>query len=313
MFKEINKELYELQKGIYRCQHIDAMLKSLNTQLLDQERKQHELEIEVKKQNLDVEKLNKMSITTFFHTILGSKEEQLEKERREVLAAQLKLEDINTQIVETKRQIASLQSEKLKVRDSKQKYNELYEKKYEMLKQSNSKKAIEITDFENKIVKYEANLKEVKEAIMAGDSVMTSLDKVEKSLNSAEGWGTWDMFGGGGLLTNIIKHDHINDARNAATEVQTKLNRFATELSDINVSSSITIDIDGFVKFADFFFDGLISDWIVQSKIHDSQKSVNNIRRDVRKVLDRLSNIQANDYVQLSSLENELSKIVSSS
>lgn len=39
MFKEINKELYELQKGIYRCQHIDAMLKSLNTQLLDQARK----------------------------------------------------------------------------------------------------------------------------------------------------------------------------------------------------------------------------------------------------------------------------------
>ncbi|NLL62799.1 MAG: hypothetical protein GX241_00935, partial [Ruminococcaceae bacterium] len=42
-----------------------------------------------------------------------------------------------------------------------------------------------------------------------------------------------------------------------------------------------------FVKFADFFFDGLISDWIVQSRIHDSQESVNNVRRDVNNVLDK--------------------------
>ena len=142
---------------------------------------------------------------------------------------------------------------------------------------------------------------------------MTSLNSVEKSLNSAEGWGTWDMIGGGGLITNMIKHDHIDDARNAASEVQTKLNRFATELTDVNVSSSITIDVDGFVKFADFFFDGLISDWIVQSRIHDSQESVNNVRRDVSNVLDKLSKMQEYEKKQLFILEDELSKIIMSS
>ena len=313
MFKEINEELQELQQGIYRCQNIDTMLGSLKAQLLDQERKQIELELELKKQNLDVEKLSKVGVTSFFYSVLGSKEEQIEKERREVLAAQLKLDDINLQIEETKRQISNLQSERAIVRDSKQKYNELYEKKYEMLKQSKKKESIEITELENKIAAYKANLKEIEEAITAGNSVMTSLNSVEKSLNSAEGWGTWDMIGGGGLITNMIKHDHIDDARNAASEVQTKLNRFATELTDVNVSSSITIDVDGFVKFADFFFDGLISDWIVQSRIHDSQESVNNVRRDVSNVLDKLSKMQEYEKRQLFMLEDELSKIIMSS
>lgn len=313
MFKEINEELQELQQGIYRCQNIDSMLKNLKERLLEQERKQTELELELKKENLDVEKLSKMSITTIFYTILGSKEEQIEKERREVLASQIKLDDIKMQIMETQKQISNLQSERTKVRNSKQKYDELFKRKYEMLKQNHIKEAGKITEIENKIAAYKANLKEINEAILSGKSVISSLDRVEKSLNSAEGWGTWDMLGGGGLITNMIKHDHIDDAKNAASEVQTKLNRFATELSDVHVSSSITIDIDGFVKFADFFFDGLITDWIVQSRIHDSQESVNNVRRDVNNVLNKLLKMQGYDKEQLSIQENELSKIIISS
>lgn len=310
MYEEINKELKELQDGIYRCRSIDNRLKSLKNQLSEQEKKQTEYELELKKENLDVEKMSKMSISAVFYTILGSREKQIEKERQEALAAQLKLDDINRQIADTKKYMSQLRAERMKVANSEQKYEELLKKKHEMLLQNDSQNATIIIELENKIASYKANLKEINEAIVAGNRVLSSLDRVQKSLNSADSWGVWDMIGGGGLITNMIKHGHIDDAKDMASDVQTLLNRFRTELTDVKVSSSITIDIDGFARFADFFFDGLISDWVVQSRIHESQESVSRVRGEVNSVMGKLASMQSNDTSQLSRLEDELKKII---
>ena len=310
MYKDINKELDELQQGIYRYRNIEKKLESLKKQLKEQESKQIDYELELKRENLDVDKLSKMSISTVFYTILGSREKQIEKERQEVLAAQLKLDDINRQIVETKKHITMLKKERMEVADSEQKYKELFGKKHELLFKDDNQNAPKIIELEDKIESYKANLKEINEAILAGNRVLKSLDKVEDSLNRAKGWGTWDLVGGGGLITDIIKHGHIDEAKERASEVQMLLNRLRTELVDVKVLSSITIEVDGFVRFADFFFDGLISDWVVQSRIHASKESVNNVRRDVNSVIRKLARMKDSDTTQLSGLKNELEQII---
>lgn len=310
MFDEINKELEQLKQGIYRCRNIDRMLEGLNEQLSEQEKRKAELEKELQKENLDVEKLNKMSLTSIFYTVLGSKEKQIEKERQEALAAQLKLDDVNRQIDETKYHISKLEAERKEVANSERRYKELFMKKHEMLLQTDSKNASKIIELEDKIVSYKANIKEIEEAISAGNKVLNSLDKVDKSLKSANNWGVWDMLGGGGLITDMIKHGHIDDAKEMVSEVQTLLNRFRTELTDIRVTSSINIEINGFTKFADFFFDGLISDWVVQSKIHKSQESVNKVRREVNTVLSKLSIMLDNDKTEITNLKNELAETI---
>ena len=310
MYKEINKELEVLQERKLRFNNIDTMLQSLYKQLSEQERKQIDLKLKLKSENLDVEKLSKMSISTIFYTILGSKEKQIEKERQEVLAAQLKLDDINRQIADTKEHISKLKAERKEYAHSEQEYNELFKNKYEMLISSNGQNASKIIELEKQIEAYKANLKEIEEAITTGNRVLHSLNKVDKSLASANSWGWWDMLGGGGLITDLIKHGHIDDAKDTASEVQILLNHFRTELTDVKVSSSITIKVDGFAKFADFFFDGLISDWVVQSRIQDSQKSVSNVKSEVNNVLSKLSIMKNNDKSQLYILEKELAQII---
>ena len=310
MFEQINKELEELQQGIYRAKKIESMLSSLHKQMDSQVSKQYDLKQKLEKENLDVERISKRGITSLFYTILGSREKQIEKERQEALAAQLKYDDITRQIEDTKRQIFNLRSELSEFRDCERKFNTLFQEKYTLLKQHDSENAKKITELEQKISLYKANLKEISEAISAGNRVMHSLDRAAKSLDSAEGWGKWDMWGGGGLITNMVKHSHIDDARDAASEVQMLLNRFRTELTDVKISSQITIDIEGFTKFADFFFDGLISDWVVQSRIHDSQDSVYNVKGQVNSVIRKLDQMQNNDKRQLERLEDELSTLI---
>lgn len=311
MFEQINKELEELQQRVFKYRRADTLLKQLRSQLKEQQDRLLLLELELEKENHDVEKISKMSLSSVFYTILGSREKQVEKERQEALAAQLKYEDMKRQSADTQRQISALQSEKIELKDSESKYNALFQKKYELLKQSDSVNSHQIMELENKISLSKANLKEISEAISSGYSVKSSLSNVEQSLDSAENWGAWDMWGGGGLITNLVKHGHIDDARDRASEVQMLLNRFRTELADVKISSQITIDIGGFTKFADFFFDGLISDWVVQSRIHDSQDSVDRVRDQVSSVLRKLEKMQDNDKAELNKLENELSVHIS--
>ena len=48
--------------------------------------------------------------------------------------------------------------------------------------------------------------------------------------------------------------------------------RFKTELADVEITADLQITVDGFLKFADFFFDGLFTDL---SLIHISDPAGN--------------------------------------
>lgn len=310
MFKEINKELEKLQQGVNRRNKIESMLISLDEQLDQQEEKAQVYKKELDEEQIDVDRLNKTTITALFYTILGSKEEQLEKERQESLSARLRYEDIQTQIEDTKYQITKLEAEKAELEYCEKAYEELFNKKYQMLKNQSGIQADKIAEIEHGIVVLKSNMKEIQEAIDAGQLVIEEIDNTRRSLDNAEGWGLWDMFGGGGLITNMVKHSHIDDAKETASKVQRLLNRFRTELSDVKVSSEICININEFHKFADFFFDGLISDWLVQSQIQESIESVDKVRQEVTNVIDKLNQMMRNCKEKHTTLEEELEKIV---
>ena len=45
-------------------------------------------------------------------------------------------------------------------------------------------------------------MREIREAIQAGERALTSLRKAEEKLTCASNWGLWDIFGGG-LISGI--------------------------------------------------------------------------------------------------------------
>jgi hypothetical protein len=91
------------------------------------------------------------------------------------------------------------------------------------------------------------------------------------------------------LLTTAVKHSHIDRSRSAAERAQRHLQRFARELRDVGEhQQGLSAQIGGFDKFADYFFDGLIFDWIVQSKIVRSQEEVQTTTANVREIVRRL-------------------------
>lgn len=52
--------------------------------------------------------------------------------------------------------------------------------------------------------------------------------------------------------------------------------------------ADIHLNIGDFLTFADFFFDGLIADYMVQSHIHQTREQVNHAITQVERILSEL-------------------------
>ena len=133
--------------------------------------------------------------------------------------------------------------------------------------------------------------KEIQEAISAADDALVHLYSARKCLNSAGNWGILDILGGG-FISGLIKHSKMGDAEREIETAKHYLQLFSKELRDVSGYSSI--HIDEFLTFADFIFDGLLTDVWVQSKISKAKQQcddaiiqVDNIRRELT---DRLNN-----------------------
>ena len=94
--------------------------------------------------------------------------------------------------------------------------------------------------------------KEIREAIYAADNALAHLDSAKTYLNKASNWGIIDIFGGG-LFTNLMKHERMGEAEREIQEAKYALQKFSRELQDVTGYSSI--HIDDLITFADFIFD----------------------------------------------------------
>lgn len=117
------------------------------------------------------------------------------------------------------------------------------------------------------------NQQEIHEAINAADDALIALRNAEKSLSSAGNWGIWDIMGGG-FLSTFFKHNKMDQAQHELEEARSALRRFKNELADLGRTADFNLDVGGFLRFTDYFFDDIFSDLMVQSKIRQGQQQI---------------------------------------
>lgn len=309
MYSNLNKELEQNQAGMARLHKIDFILGELEREQRGLGRKEFELKLALANENADVEKLENQGLAALFYSVLGKLDDRIEKERQEALAAKLKYDQAVKDLKDVAEQIDKLSAERLLYVECPKEYERLFALKKADLMRDNGAAAQRIIELTNQAGATGSHLKEIKEAIVAGGAVLSSLDRVSSSLGSAQGWGTWDLLGGG-LISDLAKHSHIDDAKAEVENVQRLLRRFKSELTDIDFNSDIFIETSGFVKFADFFFDGLVADWFMQSRIKESSASVENVKNQVLSVIAKLEQMQSRGMSLLAELESELQDFV---
>ncbi|MBQ5642486.1 MAG: hypothetical protein IIV13_01870 [Bacteroidaceae bacterium] len=263
-----------------------------------------------RKEQEDVEKLEGRSLANYFFQVVGKLDEKLDQERREAYAAKVKMDAAERELAGIEADISEIQTQLNEIRVAEVQYKEELEKKRAMLKASGTAAADQIIEIEQKIAALEAQKQEIKEAISAGYSARSTADRILSELESADGWNTWDMFGGGGIITHMAKHSHLDEAQDLVSDLQSKLRRFKTELADIQITANMQVNIDGFLRFADYFFDGLFADWAVGDKISQSMNSVSSTKSQISRTLDKLNSMEQAADRRIASLKQQLDELI---
>ncbi len=304
-----DEKLRELQAQVVRQEKLCAVVEDLLWRVDGLSAQERELAVAREKEQADVDRLEGRTLAAFFYGLTGSKESRLEQERQEARAAAVKHDAVVLQLRDAKEELRVRQDELIMLNGCEQRYQDALREKAAAIKQADSGRGAEILGLEEEIGRLDRQSAELAEAVSAGERALDQVQCVMRHLNDAEGWGTWDIFGGG-MIADMAKHSKLDQAQGEIEQLQLCLNRFRSELADVTIHVNMQVQIDGFLRFADYFFDGLFADWAVMDRIQQAQGRVQNTRAQISSVLNRLEQMSRENERERTQAKEELDRLI---
>lgn len=265
---------------------------SLQTQRLELETVRKDLEEALTKEQKDVQKLDKFSLSNLVSQWKGTMNEKRKKEIAEAAEAELKyneaektLRDLHKDIDLVKMEIANGDYSLID-----QHWTSLMQEKKQWLYDNSVDERQALENLYENRANLESMQKEIEEAMIAGKDALHALEQANTELDSASAMSTWDTFLGGGILVTAMKHNSLNSSQDYIHNAQMALRRFETELMDVKniVTEVIQVDRSNFMTFTDYFFDNIFTDWMIHSQINTSKDRLEEALRQVEAVLEKL-------------------------
>ena len=295
-FRKLSSIVSHIETIDSKLEEAYAQLKILDKQL-DEELK-------------DIQRLESLGVRSMFHKVLGDKEEQIEKERQEYLEASLKFKEYKhtVELLEYEKSLLAKKIDQVPIVEKELiRLKGLREK--EILRSQDPQLRESLMDIIDRHDLFVILNKDIKEALEEGEKTEKLLKVVQSYLKKARDWGRvrTDKRQRG----NSSKSRAIDQAMNNLTKAQLQLNLFDKELRDLGKSNlSLRIKSNQFNKFTDFFFDNLISDWIVQQKIKSTIGSVEAVQDQVRRICMSLQKEEEACKLKIENLEKEREAIL---
>lgn len=247
----------------------------------------------------DFERLQRLSVRGLFYKALGSKEEQVEKERQEYLKANLmyQAEMENLELLQYEADVLSKKSQAIEPLEVK--LEVLYQRRSEEVLTLNNQISDQLKEVYQRMDMLTVLSRELEEADEASKAALSGGHAVLSHLDNALRWGQWDMSQRRGSRYDYQKRSAIDRAIRAATEMQRGLVRLGRELEDVGLNvGQLQVNLEIEQGFFSVFFDNLISDWIVQQRIVKAKANVNS-------TLNRLSQVSSKIHQEQSAVKDE--------
>ena len=301
--------LQQLAQEMERQKRLLTMDESLRRQEADLQAKADRLHAAWVEEQEDVERLNRLSLAAVFYDLLGKKEEQLEKEHREAVAAAAKYQTAKAELENIQKERRQIHSELSILEGCEERYRQACDDRIAVLRSTDSEQGAKIIALEKEEAAVCAQLHELGEAVQAAKTAADVASQVRSELDSAESWGTWDLLGGG-LIADMVKHDHLDSAQSAINHLQRCLRNLKTELVDVHIHVDMAVNTDDFLRFADWFFDGLFADWAMQDRINEAQNQISRIVDQLQTILNRLHTMEEDLKHRRETIQQEIDALV---
>lgn len=257
-------------------------LRHAKTRLKESERDLKKQKVQHDKELDDLDSMEGLSMKGLFYKVLGSKEQQIEKERQEYLKASLLYNELKEGVELLEFEIEVLERKVSRIPEVQEKLVELKSiREKEILNEGGTKandmRVILLKQEEAHIMK-----KELEEANQAVSEMHSLFMELRHHLKKAHDWGKWDTMSKKSNYYGWQKRGALDRARQVVSQIKNNSYRVKKELSDIGYldyyEESSNVE---YSSFAEVFFDNIITDWIIQRKI---KSSLNTAIQEIRKL-----------------------------
>ena len=282
----VSMELTELRDRVLALPALEKRMGFMLDEIRKAEADVSALLRQYERESRDVEQIQKTSFSSFLLKLTGRYEDKLEKEQREEINAKIAYDNAVTRLnglIQTKDELDSRISV---LRSETRKYQaELDGRRKELSGKLSEPNGVLYAEIENERKEIVSQMTEIEEALKVAARAKSTAQITAKSLDSAEGWATFDAFTRGGLITHMAKYSHIDDAEKNFNVLSNNLRELKTELSDVQ---GLTIDglneISSGQRAVDFWFDNIFTDLSVRSQIKDNIEQIRRLLGSINKV-----------------------------
>lgn len=298
--------LKELYQKVQMKKNLEIKLNELVSQRNELNNKEYELKKRMISEQNDVDRLEQGGISSFLYELMGRKEEKLEQERQEAHEAKSKYNTVVFQLMYIEKEISRYEAQLRELAGCEEEYQRLMEIRLEQMKQTNP----EIIVLEQRIIESQSDQKEILEAKIAAKAALDKANEAKSSIDSAGGWSTFDLLGGG-AVADMMKYAKLNEAERRIQELQVLLGRLKTELADVQVDVDVQVKVGDFLMMADFFFDNLFTDYAVRSKISNAKAQLEQVMDQIRDVICQMDDLMTREQKNEKELKIRMEQIAS--
>jgi hypothetical protein len=284
ILRELDANLRDVRAAVAKRKRLIARLEYTRRHQAQLHARVSRLTARVERERYDVDVMAGATLSGLMEELFGDLPARQEKERREWIAAQIKLDQAHTELEASRADALAIERRIATDKNPGDEYARLLKEKDQWLANHEATPKTHAIHQSEQTGLLMDVARELDEALWAGQLAGAALTGVLHALSKAQAVGRLDMVG---LASSWGKFSHLDDAHRHASAANRALSRFQMELADVQVrhQADLSMAINGISTFADFFIDDLVSDWVVQCRIDRSHSSASIARTRVNRTL----------------------------
>lgn len=238
----------------------------------------------------DVRKLESYSPTRIWAALRGSRDADLDREQAEKQAAEYAVALAEAKLLHATDEVQRSDARLAELGDVSSRRERALAAKEEWLTSTSDEVGGQLTRLADELASTRSAANEVREAVAAAELAANRLALARKTLASAGDWATYDTFFGGGMFSDMVKYQRMDEAQRLLQAADQALRNLSVELADVGVTTVVNgLAVDGLTQTFDVWFDNIFSDWSVRSRITEAAKRAESAADVVQQIRVRLA------------------------
>jgi hypothetical protein len=180
-FEDLNAQLIEARKTIQERDRILSLMAGIDRQLTARRRELSLSVTQLKYEKRDMQALEGLSLESLYYTLLGHKEEQLEKETAEYLGLKMTTEKCRLTIASLQTQLQHFEAELAVLADCEEEYEAVKQQQLGFLTSLGNSDSQQLSELKGKLTEKKTTWQQLKNVLDTGNQAIKIIEEIQAS------------------------------------------------------------------------------------------------------------------------------------